>query len=137
MEFYEVTAKCGHVGRGQFYMGLFYVSAENGRAAATLVRQMPRVKHDHKDAILSVASISDTEYQTGKAAHKANLYFSCKSKQEQLTYSEEIFADIYIETSFRKNEIRDNADRQAKLEVMRKLFRKMEKYGLNDYYVGV
>ena len=136
MKFYEVTAKCGHVGRRQFYMGLFYVRAENGREAATLVRQKPRVKHNHKDAILSISSISYSEYLTGKAAYKTNPYFNCKSKQEQRIYADEISADIHIETSFGKHEIRDDADRKSKLKVMRRLLRKMDKYGFKDYYIG-
>ena len=136
MKFYEVTAKCGHVGRGQYYMGQFYVRAENGKEAATLVRQKPRVKHNHKDAILSVSSISYSEYLTGKAAYKTNPYFSCKSKQEQRIYTDEISADIHIETSFGKREKRDDADRQAKLKAMRRLLRKMDKHGFKDYYIG-
>lgn len=136
MEFYEVTAKCGHVGREQFYMGMFYVRAENGREAAMLVRQKPRVKHNHKDAILSLSSISYSEYLTGKAAYKANPYFSCKSKQEQRIYEDEISADIHIETSFVMHENRNDADRKAKLTVMRRLLRKMDKHGFKDYYIG-
>lgn len=135
MNFFEVTAKCGHVGKGNFYMGLFYVRAESGSAAAALVRQKPRVKHNHKDAILSVANICYNEYAAGQAAYRANPYFNCKSKQEQRIYEAEISADIHIETGFGKREKRDDTDRQAKLKAMRRFSRKMDKHSYN-YDIG-
>lgn len=136
MGFFEVTAKCGHVGRGQFYMGMFYVRAESRSEAAALVRQKPRVKRHHKDAILSVVNIGYNEYITGQEAYKTNPYFNCKSRQEQRIYEEELSGDIYAETNFGKLERRDDSDRQARLKAERKFLRKMDKHGYINYDIG-
>jgi hypothetical protein len=53
-----VTAKCGHVRRANFIAIDFPVVASNGKEAAAIARQLPRVKHDHKDAILGVREVS-------------------------------------------------------------------------------
>ncbi|MCL2191811.1 MAG: hypothetical protein FWB78_00255 [Treponema sp.] len=125
MNHFMVTAKCGHVGKGQYYKGVFFVCAENGKQAAAIVRKIPRVKHDHKDAILGVDKVSYAVYKEGKAAWQANQYFSCRSKQEQELFFDEIAGDIYNEACCEK---RENADRHGKLKVMRRHYRKMDKY---------
>jgi hypothetical protein len=135
MEFFEVTAKCGHVGKGQYYEGLFYVRAESGRAAAALVRQNPRVKHDHKDAILGVLKIGCMEFKLGQAAYRNNPYFNCHSVQDQRLHFEEI-ADKIVPESPHKRERCRREDRQAKFAALRKFSRKMNKYGYNNYDIG-
>jgi hypothetical protein len=132
MNYFEVTAKCGHVGRDSFYKGLFYVQAENGSEAALKVRYLPRVKHDHKDAILSVSKISFDEFKVGQAAHKENPFFSCSSVQEQREFAEEIAESVHLETGFKagfeKGRNRDDDGRRSKQEIMRRLFRKSNKF---------
>jgi len=100
MEFFEVTAKCGHVGRGQYYEGRFFVRADSGRMAAALVRQKPRVKRDHKDAIQSVVKIDYAEFKAGQATYCANPYFSCCSIQIRRKINEgewgEAIGDMHI-----------------------------------------
>jgi hypothetical protein len=135
MKFFEVTAKCGHVGRGQFYTGLFYVRAEDGSAVAAIVRMMPRVKHDHKNAILAVIKVDYTAFRTGQLLHRANPYFNCHSVQEQRLRLAEI-ADGIQEETHSEYERRRQDDRLAKLEVLRRQYRKMNKYGDNDYDIG-
>ena len=62
INYFEVIAKCGHVGK-RFYIPIkFAVAAESSKEAAKIARSIPRVKHDHKDAILSVKKISYQEY---------------------------------------------------------------------------
>jgi hypothetical protein len=128
MEFFEVKAKCGHVGKGRYYQGLFYVLAENAKAAAAYVRRKPRVKHDHKDAIIAVTKVDYEVYKKGNAAHHQNPYFDCCNKQEQ----EEVFAriaeDIQCETNIDKDEKHASSDRQAKRNLMLRYYRKMDKY---------
>ena len=51
MEFYLVTTKCGHVGKGHYVPITFPIKAENGKEAAKIARMLPRVKHHHWDAI--------------------------------------------------------------------------------------
>lgn len=83
MRFYKVEAKCGHVGKNWYFPATFYITAENGREAAKVARVMPRVKHDHKDAILSVSEIDVDSYILGKESSMSNPYWLCKNIQEQ------------------------------------------------------
>lgn len=83
MRFYKVEAKCGHVGKNWYFPAAFYITAENGREAAKVARVMPRVKHDHKDAILSVSEIDVDSYVLGKETIMDNPYWFCKNIQEQ------------------------------------------------------
>lgn len=62
MGYFKVQVKCGHVGKDYYFPGELYITAENGREAAKVARVMPRVKHDHKDAILSVSEIDVDSY---------------------------------------------------------------------------
>lgn len=83
MQYFKVTAKCGHVGRHHYIVKDFYIKANSGKEAAFKVRYMPRVKHDRKDAILSVEIITKSEYMIGKAAQAEDLYFMVHSSTEQ------------------------------------------------------
>ena len=135
MRFFEVLAKCGHCGRGKYYSGRFYVKAENGKAAATIVRQKPRVKHDHKYAIQKVTEIKYTEYIFGQAQYFANPYFKCKNIQEQRLHLDVIIGSIVPEMR-QERENDSDKDRQSKLRALRKLRRKMDKHYNNNYYKG-
>ena len=83
MRYFKVTAKCGHVGKNRYFPAAFYITAENGREAAKVARVMPRVKHDHKDTILSVSEIDVDSYILGKESSMSNPYWLCKNIQEQ------------------------------------------------------
>lgn len=81
--YYEVIAKCGHVGR-KFYIPIkFAVCTINGKEAARQVRLFPRVKHNHKDAILSVKKINYSIYLEINKSNNEDPYLKCHSKQEQ------------------------------------------------------
>ena len=82
-KYYKVVCKCGHVGR-KFYIPIaFAVKAENGREAAYKARYIPRVKHQHKDAVLEVNELSYDEYLSLKQYNDNDPYLRCASKQEQ------------------------------------------------------
>lgn len=83
MRYYEVEAKCGHVGRNYYVIKKFYVRANDGKEAALLVRKKPRVKHHKKDAIKSVTQISYEQYIDGIKEIKNDLYFQVHSSTEQ------------------------------------------------------
>lgn len=102
--YFEVVAKCGHVGRRFYYRGVFYIAAEDGKAAAKAVREFPRVKHDHRDAILQVTRVSEEEYLEGWVRYAKDPYFRCKNIQEQGIYWEEISAHIYPEEKYLEEE---------------------------------
>ena len=83
MKTYEVSAKCGHVGKNYYITKIFAVEAESGRDAAEAVRAFPRVKHHHKDAIISVTEIDQDRYWAIRETNRSDLYFRCTSIQEQ------------------------------------------------------
>jgi hypothetical protein len=112
-----------------YYEGAFYVKAENGRAAAAVVRVKPRVKHDHKDAILAVAKIEYDVFKAGLAANRSNPYFQCHNKQTQLGYMADIESNLRPETNVGERRQRDHFDRLLRLDIIRRYERKMNKYG--------
>lgn len=83
MAYFLVLCKCGHVGR-RFYMPIcFPVEAKDRKEAAAIARQIPRVKHDHKDAILFC---NETDYEGFLEQSRINdndPYLLCKSRHEQ------------------------------------------------------
>ena len=105
--YYRVVAKCGHVGGPKKYIPIeFYTAAQNGKEAAGLIRQSPRVKHDHKDAIRSVTEISKEEYFRGMAMFNADPYNLCKNPQEQKRYWDLIEPRVMEETEENSREQR-------------------------------
>ena len=80
---YEIEVKCGHVGRSNYILKTVPVQAENGKAAAAKARMMPRVKHDHPDAVRQVRVVDAPRYAELVRVHKADPYFQCHSIQEQ------------------------------------------------------
>lgn len=82
-KYFMVIAKCGHVGRKNYIPVKFAVVAESGKEAAKKVRQFPRVKHDHKDAILDVRCITLEEFLEIKEINDNDPYLKCHSRQEQ------------------------------------------------------
>lgn len=82
-KYYSVTAKCGHVGKRFFIPIEFAIRAESAKEAARITRDMPRVKHNHKDAIQSVREISREEYIALRQRNDSDPYLNCKNIQEQ------------------------------------------------------
>ena len=81
--YFEVNAKCGHVGQGKCIYILFAVAAANGKEAAAKVRRYPRVKHHHEDAIRYVKEINFEAYIALADENGADPYLHCKNVQEQ------------------------------------------------------
>ena len=103
MKFYQVTAKCGHVGGYDKYIPIdFFVVAETASLAAKAVRQAPRVKHHHRDAIMSVTEITADDYTAGRLAFNNDPYNNCHSAQEQQLYNDQIALRIRDEETFEK-----------------------------------
>ena len=98
LKFFRVTCKCGHVGR-QFFVRIdFPVNADSGKEAAVIARQLPRVKHDHKDAILDVRCITLEEFLEIKEINDNDPYLKCHSRQEQnliANLTERMVADLH------------------------------------------
>ncbi|MBQ7788834.1 MAG: hypothetical protein IJ398_04175 [Clostridia bacterium] len=105
MKLFKVTAKCGHVGKNYFVIKEFAIKAENGKEAARIVRDIPRVKHHRKDAILNVVEITETEYEMILLKNSLDPYFQCTSIQEQRLYGE---MEIYVEYERKQIEREEN-----------------------------
>ena len=130
MKYYEVEAKCGHVGRNNYIIKKFYVCANDGKDAALKVRYSPRVKHHHKDAIKSVTEIDYDSYIFGLNARKNDPYFLVHNSLEQR-----------IACKFDKNEIiRENQETtykkptHAKRRIINDMFVKDWKSGRSYLY---
>ena len=78
-----VAAKCGHVGRGKYIRINFAVKAKNGREAAHITRNFPRVKHHHKKAILNVREVKYEDYIEQLNKNNKDPYLKSGNKQEQ------------------------------------------------------
>jgi hypothetical protein len=96
--FFEVQAKCGHVGMNKYVLKNFYIKTDSAKKAAYIIRNVPRVKHDHKDAIRNVREITYEEYVEGSKRMDADDYFRIhnSSKQKGLL-SENVFYEEYEE----------------------------------------
>ena len=80
--FWAVQARCGHVGNGCYIPVSFALIAESAGSAAEQARQLPRVKHDHKQAIISVKPLSFTEYRQLKHENFQDPYLQCSCVQD-------------------------------------------------------
>ena len=129
-KYYEVIAKCGHVGRKNYIPVKFAVVAESGKEAAKKVRQFPRVKHNHKDAILDVRCITLEEFLEIKESNDNDPYLKCHSRQEQnliVNLAERMVADLH--------NVKQAFDRQARLDRVAYKIKKtkiLEKFSWED-----
>jgi len=83
LEMYEVVCKCGHVGKSHYVKISFPVKARSRKEAARIARELPRVKHDHKDAILDVCRIDQNRYVELTERNKKDPYLHCSCVQDQ------------------------------------------------------
>ena len=83
LEMYEVVCKCGHVGKSHYVKISFPVKARSGKEAARIARSLPRVKHNHKDAILDVSRIDQNRYVELMEQNHQDPYLHCKCIQDQ------------------------------------------------------
>ncbi len=107
MKYYEIKAKCGHVGKNNYYVGTLYLYGENGREAAAWARRHPRVKHDQKDAILGVTEISYEDYRRGKVQTRKSVYWTSTCIQQQRMFCPELVNQVLQENN-KKNQYRKN-----------------------------
>ena len=86
--YFEVEAKCGHVGRANCVWIRFAVVANDAKDAARKARGIGRVKHDHSDAIGYVKEIDFNSFMILRAENDADPYLHCKNKREQKQISD-------------------------------------------------
>jgi len=100
---YAVKTKCGHVGRHRYMEIEFPIIAETKKEAAKIARGLPRVKHDHKFAILSVEQIDRIRYDELKENNSLDLYLKIKSKYQQKAIEDEINKRAKYEENYIRN----------------------------------
>ena len=131
-KYFMVIAKCGHVGKKNYIPIKFAVVAESGKEAAKKVRQFPRVKHNHKDAILDVRCITLEEFLEIKEINDNDPYLKCHSRQEQnliVNLAERMVADLHnVKQAFDKQARKDRvAYKLRKFKILEE-FSKKEDY---------
>ena len=131
-KYFAVVAKCGHVGRKQYVPIKFAVAAESGKEAARIVRKFGRVKHDHKDAILSVEEITKQEYIIIKENNKSDPYLQCKSRHEQNDICD--LSDRVVFDSHSIKQEHNKQDRQARVSYKLKRARAALEYDWEEDY---
>ena len=129
MKMFEVKAKCGHVGRKYYALKTFAILAENGKEAAEIARNIPRVKHHHKDAIIDVKEVEYDRYLKIIEANNEDPYFKCRSIQEQRNY---MIDDIYPEE--RDDAYNEPYRSNKQVYVGKAVVRKPKKYIKNHYF---
>ena len=92
--YYVVYAKCGHVGRFNHIVKAFPIRAASPSEAALIAREKPRVKHNRKDAIVSVKEVTKKDYKKFLANFRADPFFRCKCIQDQRLYCPDIYNEI-------------------------------------------
>jgi len=83
INYYIVTAMCGHVGKGHAILKDLPVWASDARQAAAIARYIPRVKHNYKMAIVAVRRVDYFEYLKQIEINSADPYFRVQNKREQ------------------------------------------------------
>ena len=131
-KYYEVIAKCGHVGRKHYIPVKFAVVSKSGKEAAKKVRQFSRVKHDHKDAILDARCITLEEFLEIKEINNNDPYLKCHSRQEQnqiVNLAERMVADLHnVKQSF------DKKARKDRVAYKLRKFKILEEYSKKEDY---
>ena len=136
---YAVEAKCGHVGKSHYIAIVFPIIASDGKEAASIVRWTGRVKHDHKDAILSVKKIDITQYLELKLKNQNDGYLHCHNRQEQnlLDLKDRLIPETHtIKKAARKDRYTEMKPRYFKKMYIRKpkAFFKEDLYNYMDNY---
>ena len=124
--YYEVIAKCGHVGKRYYVPIKFQVCASSGKEAAKVVRQFPRVKHNHKDAILSVKKIDYKTYLEIESLNSQDLYLQCRSRSEQKKLVD--LSDRLVEDAHSKRISYGKESRTEKIKHKIRKYEIIEKY---------
>lgn len=122
---YKVCAKCGHVGRGRYIESVFPIRAESPKEAAAKVREFPRVKHHHKDAIIYVREITEEQFNELVHINSKNPYMKCKNIQEQRKNCELEIKEEKNESNKKQKEVN-----KRKMYCHKKEIRNQKKYFL-------
>lgn len=102
MKYFEIVAKCGHVGKGFYYEGHLFIKGHDEIEVAKRVKNYARVKKNHKDYILDSNEIGYEEYIIGLESMRNDPYFTCKNIRDQKECYDVIKQSIKEETETQK-----------------------------------
>lgn len=109
MKYYEVVAKCGHVGNGKYIDVSFPVKAETASDAAQLILKHSKVKKHLKNAITNVFEIDYERFVELVDNNSNDKYLRSHFKKEVDLSSYEILSIDY-KTEKRKVEFEDRKE---------------------------
>lgn len=82
INYYKVTAKCGHVGKRNYIPINFAVKAESASEASQIVKRFPRVKKQLWDCIIASVQISKKEYKQLLKINRKDPYLNCRCARD-------------------------------------------------------
>lgn len=131
-QYYMVICKCGHVGRNYYIPITFAVIADSGKEAAKKAREFPRVKHQHKDAIIEVKKIDHARFMEINQENKNDPYLKCTSKNQQKIECD--LSDRIIIDNHSAKLAYDKEKRKSKIKYKKKKEQAFLKNRNMDYY---
>jgi transcription initiation factor TFIIIB Brf1 subunit/transcription initiation factor TFIIB len=124
---YVVTAKCGHVGKNKYIPIDFPVKASSMKEAAERIRNRPRVKHHHKDAIITIQVVDQETFDKLLDVNSSDQYLKVSSSTDQRRFCESLDERIVAEDY--KQEERDPWERAKRIGgLMRRRMLKLQSW---------
>lgn len=90
---YIAVCMCGHVGRSFFIVKSFPIQTDNAKHAAEIARTLPRVKSNHKYAVLSVTKVDQVDFEEALKAQDEDPYQNCHCVQDQRRYADSVYLE--------------------------------------------
>ena len=88
-KYYQVTAKCGHVGKGNYVPINFAVRAYTASEASQIAKKFPRVKKQLWDCIIACVEISKKEYKELLRINREDPYLNCRCARDHALVPDE------------------------------------------------
>ena len=114
--YYLVETKCGHVGSFAYIPITFPVIAESGKDAARLARNIPRVKHHNKFAIINVHKVTLAEYEQQVEFNKYDPYLNWREQRFDEDYDYNQIHDRIVHMTEKRSIRRKEKERAKRKE---------------------
>ena len=134
VKYYAVTCKCGHAdSKNKCIYIVFPIMANSKKEAAEKGKNMPRVKHNHKDCIKDVDEISEEEYEALMEINKKDPYLHVHNIQEQRKLGiDDRFVDDLLNLS--KSVVREAEQSRKQVYLSKTKIKHPKKYARNIYW---
>ena len=128
MKYYNVIAKCGHVGHGKYVDVNFAVIASSKSEAAQKVLSWRKVKKQLKNAITYVEEISFDDYKQLLENNKNNQYLRAHTKIEIINLDLNI-QELGFEKHYKSSEEFESRMERISYKMKKQLYRGDYDYG--------